>query len=319
MASSQSPQATRVVVVGNPNAGKSTLFNGLTGIRQHVGNYPGVTVERRSGELSCGQRQFELVDLPGTYSLAAASPEEMLAVRVLLGQPQGAEPPEVILCVVDASNLERNLFLVSQVLELQRPTVVALNMMDVAERRGIQVNIEQLSKGLGVPVVPVQAKNRVGFDELKSALCKLPLDATRPEHRPFEAALDSEIESLIQLAEAPAEGARFAATRLLFDTNGFMRESLAETNADWVATVDRVRQTIHAEDGAHECESQGRYQWIRSLLADAQSRETEIGKSTWSDRLDRWLTHPFFGLIFAAIILSGVITIRDIDWFHRLD
>ena len=125
-------QPATVVVLGNPNAGKSTLFNALTGIKQHVGNYPGVTVERRTGEFQVDSQSFELVDLPGTYSLAPHSPDEMLAVQVLLGKPPADQEPDLVLCVVDANNLERNLFLVSQALELGRPTVVAVNMIDVA-------------------------------------------------------------------------------------------------------------------------------------------------------------------------------------------
>ena len=125
-----------VVVLGNPNAGKSTLFNGLTGVKQHVGNYPGVTVAKRTGFFDAEGSTFELVDLPGTYSLAPNSPEEMLSVKILLGKLPAKAKPDVILCVVDASNLQRNLFLVSQVLELHQPTVVAVNMIDVAAREG---------------------------------------------------------------------------------------------------------------------------------------------------------------------------------------
>ena len=127
-----------VAVLGNPNTGKSTLFNALTGSRQRTGNYPGVTVERREGTLTYGQTRMELVDLPGTYSLAPRSPDEMLTVQVLLGSGPASRAPDVILCVVDASNLTRNLFLVSQLLDLQRPLVVALNMTDVARIGGLK-------------------------------------------------------------------------------------------------------------------------------------------------------------------------------------
>jgi len=158
-----SPDCT-VLVLGNPNAGKSTLFNGLTGVRQHVGNYPGVTVERRSGVVSINDQDFELVDLPGTYSLAPNSPEEMLAVKILLGKPPATGKPDVILCVIDASNMQRNLFLVSQVLELNQPTVVAVNMVDLAKRNGVEIDCQKLQELLGVPVVPIQAKRREGFE-----------------------------------------------------------------------------------------------------------------------------------------------------------
>src|SRR6476660_1122419 len=128
----------RVALVGNPNTGKSTLFTALAGVRQRVGNYPGVTVEKKTGTMRCGEQVFELIDLPGTYSLAPRSPDEMVTVDVLLGRGDHHEPPDVVLSIVDASNLERNLYLVSQVLSLGLPTVVALNMVDVAKDRQIE-------------------------------------------------------------------------------------------------------------------------------------------------------------------------------------
>ena len=121
-----------VALVGNPNTGKSTLFNALAGVRQRVGNYPGVTVEKKIGHLTHDGTTFALVDLPGTYSLAPRSPDEMVAVDVLLGRRSDTPCPDVVLCIVDASNLQRNLYVVSQVLELGLPTVMALNMIDVA-------------------------------------------------------------------------------------------------------------------------------------------------------------------------------------------
>src|SRR5262249_23153751 len=121
-----------VALVGNPNTGKTTLFNALAGMRQRVGNYPGVTVEIKKGPVRCQARDFELIDLPGTYSLAARSPDEMVAVDLILGQQAGESRPAVVVSIVDASNLERNLYLTTQVLELGVPVVLALNMIDVA-------------------------------------------------------------------------------------------------------------------------------------------------------------------------------------------
>ena len=159
-----------VALIGNPNTGKSTLFSALAGVRQQVGNYPGVTVEKKIGRMTHEGRRFTLIDLPGTYSLAPRSPDEMVAVDVLLGRRSDAPAPDAVLCIVDASNLERNLYLVSQVLELGLPTVVALNMIDVARDRGVQLNVERLRGQLGVTVIEVQANRRLGLDELKAAL-----------------------------------------------------------------------------------------------------------------------------------------------------
>jgi ferrous iron transport protein B len=148
------PKTIRVALVGNPNTGKSTLFTALAGVRQRVGNYPGVTVEKKTGTMRHGSQVFELIDLPGTYSLAPRSPDEMVTVDVLLGRRDSAVPPDVVLSIVDASNLERNLYLVSQVFSLGLPTVVALNMVDLAHDRQIDIDIDALAKrrrGAGQP------------------------------------------------------------------------------------------------------------------------------------------------------------------------
>ena len=147
-----------VAVVGNPNSGKSTLFNRLTGLRQRIGNYPGVTVERHVGTLKVGERSIELVDLPGTHALSAHSIEEQIAVNVILGHMDGTAVPDGILAVVDATNLYQGLYLMQQLLELERPVVVALTMLDAAELEGLSVDVEKLSERLGgVTICPVVA------------------------------------------------------------------------------------------------------------------------------------------------------------------
>src|SRR5258708_293952 len=133
------------VLIGNPNTGKSTLFNALSGFRALTGNYPGVTVEKKIGRTKCDDRSVDLVDLPGTYSLARRTLDEMVAVNVLLGRQDDVGPPDVVICIVDASNIERNLYLVSQVLDLGLPVVVVLNMADVAASRGIEIDERALS------------------------------------------------------------------------------------------------------------------------------------------------------------------------------
>src|SRR5438105_10229873 len=135
-----------VALVGNPNTGKTTLFNALSGLRQRVGNYPGVTVETKKGQMTHRGCVFHLIDLPGTYSLAPRSPDEMVAVDLVLGHQKGEPRPDVLVCIVDASNLERNLYLTTQALELGVPVVVALNMIDVAQAQGLRIDAEQLSR-----------------------------------------------------------------------------------------------------------------------------------------------------------------------------
>ena len=164
--------APLVLVAGNPNAGKTTLFNAVTGAFAKVGNYPGITVDRVEKAIDIEGQPARFVDLPGTYSLAPRSPDEMVAVDVLLGRRNDLPACDAVICIVDASNLERNLYLVSQVLELGRPTVLALNMIDLARGRGISIDTAALSERLGLPVVAIQANQRVGIRELQSALLK---------------------------------------------------------------------------------------------------------------------------------------------------
>jgi ferrous iron transport protein B len=154
-----------VALAGNPNTGKSSVFNMLTGGKQHVGNWPGKTVERVDGRFTHDGEEFGLVDLPGTYSLNASSPEEMIARDFLVGgEPDGA------IVVVDAANLERNLYLAIQVLEIGIPTVVAINMSDVARSRGLEIDAEVLAEQLGVPAVPTVARTGKGLDELRGVI-----------------------------------------------------------------------------------------------------------------------------------------------------
>lgn len=214
-------QIRTVALAGNPNSGKTTLFNALTGLRQKTGNYPGVTVEKRVGRLRLATPQREnesaesvkggealsyervtvvpaeldVIDLPGTYSLISGSPDEKVAVDVLTGRIAGTEKPDVVVVVVDASNLQRNLYLVSQLIEMQVPMVIALNMMDIAERRGIRVNAEILQNKLGVPVVPVVAHKGRGIEQLKRAILNaaVPVEPQWPLPEVFKRAI-SEIE-----------------------------------------------------------------------------------------------------------------------------
>jgi ferrous iron transport protein B len=189
--SSQSRTLT-VALAGNPNSGKTTLFNALTGLRQKVANYPGVTVEKKTGKCKLGgARRVNVIDLPGTYSLISRSPDELIAMEVLRGLRADTPAPDIVIVVVDASNLQRNMYLVSQLIELGRPLVIALNMMDIAERRGLKISAESLEKELRVPVIPVVGHRRKGIDELKKAIDRAAV-APMPDW-PLPAAMKEEL------------------------------------------------------------------------------------------------------------------------------
>jgi ferrous iron transport protein B len=329
---SQPTRTIRVAMLGNPNTGKSTLFNRLTGIRQHTANYPRVTYEHRSGSLIHDQVAMEIIDLPGTYSLAPRSPEEIITVNVLLGAPPASAAPDVILCVVDASNLERNLFLVSQILDLNQPTVLAVNMLDVAERQGMTIDLEALSKKLGVPAIGVQAHKGIGLVELRSALARTFKCKPFIGHDPFPPHWKSEIQKLASVARAsPAGGsltsdaARFLAIRSLFDTDGSLRnQTLPMLDSHWVEDVRLIQNELQqSEINLAEAESQLRFSWIEQQLSSVV-RESVARPVSWTNQVDRWLTHPLWGLLVVFVVMTAafqaVFTIAEpasigIDYF----
>ncbi|MFW2364790.1 MAG: FeoB small GTPase domain-containing protein, partial [Desulforhopalus sp.] len=184
-----------MALAGNPNAGKTTLFNRLTGARQHVGNYPGITVDYKEGSIDHLEHHIVLTDLPGTYSMTAYSAEELVSRDHLVN-----ERPHVVINIVDASNLERNLYLTCQLLELGAPVVVALNMIDVAKSRGMEVKAEVLEKLLQVPVVPIIARSGFGKKELLDACIEVAIGDTvwEPKDISYGDDLDTTLQELTE-------------------------------------------------------------------------------------------------------------------------
>lgn len=269
-------------------------------MRQRVGNYPGVTVEIKKGRMSLGNGVVELVDLPGTYSLAPRSPDELVAVNLILGQQAGERRPDAVLALVDASNLERNLYLATQVMELGIPVVIALNMVDIAERQGVRIDADRLAKQLGVPVIPIQANRRKGIDSLKEALQGNP--PTPARHVLFPEAFDREVD-LLQTELGAAEPA-YLVRRALLDAGGAIEERLVQARGPGLrAKLVEARQRLAAASCATPgVEARMRYRWIRETVAGCVSRPAER-PTTWTDRIDRVITHRVWGtLIFFAVM-----------------
>jgi ferrous iron transport protein B len=289
----------RVAIIGNPNTGKSSVFNSLTGLSQRVGNYPGVTVEKKTGVLT---PEIELIDLPGMYSLAAHSPDELLAARVLLGDYEGEARPDLVVVIADASNLQRNLYLATQVLEVGLPTILVLNMIDVAEKEGISVNTRALSKLLGIPVIPTVAHRRLGVEELRAAILS---SAGSP---PPEAVLSLPEGITRELDGLTARFGRngFLLTRALIDEGGPAERVLAATlDGEFSAALREARDRIRGGGSTPAAlEAEARHRWIAEATATV-SRGRKAGGGT-TERIDNVLIHRVFGLPIFLFVMSAV-------------
>lgn len=313
----------RIALAGNPNAGKSTVFNALTGARQHTGNWPGKTVALQSGHVSVNSHAIELIDLPGTYSLSAFSAEEIVTRDFILD-----ECPDVIVAVADASNLERNLYLVLQLLEMGAPVILALNMCDIAESRGITIDRERLAALLGgIPVIRLIGSRLVGIDELKRTLADLPsagLRSGRGIELPLVGPLAIEHGGLVELiAQEPALCARFDAAWLAL--------KLLEEDEDLLARVAEYPHITEAVEGASEriraatdedpdtLIADRRYQIIGQIAAQVITRSQD-DTATLSDRIDSVLAHPAWGVPIFLLLMWLVFQITAnasaplVDW-----
>ena len=304
-----SPSEAWVALIGNPNTGKTTVFNALTGGRARTGNYPGVTVDKKVGRLrGAGRDDVRLLDLPGTYSLSARSPDEMVAVDVLLGHQPDVPRPSAVVVVADATNLERNLYLVTQVMEAGLPTVVALNMVDTARRRGIGVDPAALANAMGVPVIPTVAHRGTGIPELREAILTA-LDAQPPRTawtwpRPLleaEARLAEDLQPLDLGAVTMVER-----RRALLDVDGEAERRLVRLGGPPVREALRAARGILEASGASAAglESSVRYAWIGGVVAGCLERPAEA-VFTRSDRIDRVLTHRFVGTAVLILVLGA--------------
>ena len=305
MSVSAEKRTSTLALIGNPNTGKSTLFNALCGMRQRVGNYPGVTVEKKLGRCEIDGRPFQVIDLPGSYSLAPRSPDEMVAVEVLLGLRTDVDSIDAIICIVDASNLERNLYLVNQVLELNLPTVIALNMVDVADDKGLSLDIDVLRTRLGIPVVPLQANRKRGLIELREAINHVLRDSPAPRSSPFPAEFQAEIAELERVAESEHKKLpRYMVERLLLDTSGFLCDGgLSGITPKLRSAIQTSREKLAGLGfPVPAVEAMARYQWVSEVTSGVVKR-SESRPRTLTDRVDRLLTHRFFGTALFLVVM----------------
>ncbi len=312
-----------VALAGNPNCGKTTLFNRLTGLNHKVGNYPGVTVDSKEATANFGDGQLKIIDLPGTYSLIARSKDESVAYEVLAGHNPAQTRPDLVLILADASNLERNLYLALSILEMDQPAVLVLNMMDLANKQGLKIDIETLSATLGIPVVPVIANRNLpkkaggpiasslaqaqkerqeqpGLEELKRTI----LDSLdTPKNGNYQSAsLPSELEQGLNTLMKQQSLGRSAAVWLLSSLAAQKKETQDEGSAEFrgfsqaaVESAQEILPTFKCDFAAAVVES--RYRQVSDILASVLTKRAQPQPST-TDRLDSFLLHPVFGLLF---------------------
>jgi len=307
------PEIT-MALAGNPNAGKTTLFNAITGSRQHVGNYPGVTVEKKEGYYERHGHRLKIVDLPGTYSLTAYSVEEVVARDYLI-----TEKPRVVINIVDAANLERNLYLTAQFFEMDLPMVIALNMVDVAKDRGISIDEARLSALLGVPVVPIVARTGDGVDALMQAALERALAGQGRKNAAISYGEDIDA-ALLQMQEVITVGSfmtgaypsRWLALKLLEGDQQIIDQgragspqlaaqlaAMAEAvSAHLQQTLDTVPEAIIADH---------RYGFIKSIVRQGiVTHQFDENRLYTSDKIDKVLTHRFFGPMVMVAVLMGL-------------
>ncbi len=333
----------RVALIGNPNTGKSTLFNAISGRTARTGNYPGVTVEKLVGSTTHDGQAIDWIDLPGTYSLVPRSPDEWVAVDVLVGRIDRQGPPDAVLCVVDASNLERNLFLVTQLLDLELPIVMALNKTDLAERQGITIDPRQLAERLGVPVIATEAHRKLGVERIAAGVIDAIARGAPATRVPFPEAFETQdarlAAALASLGSGvPDSGAadsgstdrsslaaprplpRFLRHRLLLDADSEATARIVGPVAarDGATAVAEGRRAL-AEAAIHPAsvEAVARYGWIGERLQGVVRRSGTAVAASWNDRLDRVLVHKVWGTL-TLVLLLGLVFQAIFAWAEPL-
>ena len=303
----------KIALAGNPNSGKTTLFNALTGSNQFVGNWPGVTVEKKEGKLK-GHKDVKLMDLPGIYSLSPYTLEEVVARNYLIN-----ETPDAIINIIDGTNLERNLYLSTQIMELGIPVIMAINMMDVIEKRGDRIHIDKLGEKLGCEVVEISALKGNGIKELANKAVKLAQGkgANKIAHK-----FNDKVEEIVSNVEAVLPADVTASQKRFFAIKLLERDDKIVENMKEVPNVDNYIETLEKEfdDDTESIFTNERYEYISSIIEGCYTKNQK-GKLSVSDKIDRvvtnrWAALPIFAVVMFIVYYVSVTTIGTIvtDW-----
>lgn len=297
-----------IAIVGNPNSGKSSLFNALTGLHQQVGNFPGVTVEKKSGALALSENAtVELIDLPGTYSLYPKRTDEWVTYKVLLDQEE--TKPDMVLLVADASNLKRNLLFCSQIIDLRKPVVVVLTMMDIARKKGIQIDIAGLQRELGVPVIAVNPRKQKGIGELKKTLLQV-LEMKTTNHRPFVDIDELNHQSVAEVRTMFPGLSEYAAIHYLINHENFPIEGELQR------TIERTEEKYHFNPTKTQAEEiMRRYGRIRNIMQQTVVEADPLQQTLKSERIDQVLLHKRGGYVILLAVLF--LLFQSVFWLAR--
>nr|WP_230144809.1 MULTISPECIES: ferrous iron transport protein B [unclassified Pedobacter] len=286
----------KVALVGNPNTGKSTLFNRLTGLNQKIGNFPGITVDKKTGftKLANG-KEAEIIDLPGTYSLYPKSADESIVFQVLADKKNNSHP-DVIVLIADASNLKRNMLLYSQVADLGIPMILALNMIDLSAKQGIEINLDKLAAKLGVQVVPISARNNIGIDKLKQAIANTNRIATQLQDVDVNFLAPEAINAIKSKLNSDND---YYALQVLHQ-----HEHLTFFTEKEQEEIENIEQSHHFESSKIQAaETIARYKHLSTILSDVVVDKGTEKKFSFSDKLDAILTHKVWGFAIFLLIL----------------